>query len=643
MCIRDRFYDTTFDAYLNYLNRYSTRIAQIMAFGQGRDGKAKTAWDVAANAAEGGKAKEYVEKLHKSTYRSYQFDDGIVKMLLKIGMPITAVTYLSGPLTAIRNTTFALRANAESFGATNTLWVSLKGLVDSVKGNYKSLSRHGELGMGEDMIDAELRGAMRTDFTTAKEYSLADSDMHFGAMAQYQKASNRAVRVALWMQRMTEQFNRSVTATLALQHLRRTHEALKENPEGKKAQQYVAMITRLGYMPDQIKKLMAVDEDGHWAPDEKARDKFIRDMVNEKQYGYNIRQHPLWLDAPMGRVLFQFQRWGFMRTRDFARNVWQPIAKGTTVTMPDGKVYKNVRNGAPALRNLFLFIGQGELYASLLMSLFYDRERDEVIVPVSEQEESMLMAMSERLYMDMVYDGGLGIVTDWINWTNPLDRRGARYKQPIPLNPPAWSLAEDTTHMVMDINHILKDDSNLGAKREAVMSSIWKTVRRLPFIRAARGSSYQLRRALELEDYALRVQDGWKDVMLVRGAARRFAKAKGYEDERIWTAGRSVHTEKRELYSQLVDALMAGDKVEARRVRDRLVGDKKGRDKKAIMRAMADSVRARQPLLLDGKQPGDKVQREFLRWAKKELPDYEDRIVAIHTRYWRTARLVGLK
>jgi hypothetical protein len=74
-----------------------------------------------------------------------------------------------------------------------------------------------------------------------------------------------------------------------------------------------------------------------------------------------------------------------------------------------------------------------------------------------------------------------------------------------------------------------------------------------------------------------------------------------------------------------------------------MVGDRKGRERKAVLNAIKASVRSRQPILLDGKQPTDKVQREFLRWVKKELPDHEERIRRVHKDYWQTARQAGLK
>ena len=649
----DEFYDTSMASYTTYLRRYTNRMAQIAAFGQ--DG---TVWDVAASHGSlGQRGKAQIKRIQAAVYRTHSQDDPIRDMLIKVGLSATAITYLSGPLTALRNTTFAMRANAESFGGRNTLAAGLKGLLAVVKQNAATLKRDGELSRPKFVGEAASYGLIQSDWIAQRELNLGGDEIRTGGAQKLDAALSWTKQYALWMQRTTEEFNRGVTATLALQHLRKTEEKLRTDPEGKDwtgqndTVQHVAMIERI--MPGvDMAKLFAVDERGHWKPDLELRDRFVREAVMAKQYGYNIRQHPLYLESHSGRVLFQFQKWGWQRTRDWARNVWRPMRKVTTVTMPDGTVKKQ-RDIKPLVRNAFLMVAQGELYATLLMALFYDRERDEAVIPISVENDSMIMGLGDRLYKDMVYDGGFGIVTDYASFLDPIGERSARYKQAIPLNPPAWSLANELQYTIRDTIRVLtKEEGDLNAKREAVTSSLEKMVSRFPFVRAVGlpipgtkpgGLGYTARRALGIEDYEMRVQDGRKDVRLLRTAAKKFARANGYEEELVWTGGRAVQTEKRELYWQLNEALLAGDKVMARRVRDRLVGDKKGKDRKLTLTGIKASVRSRQPILLEGKQPTDKVQREFLRWVKKELPEYEERINRIHKSYWRTAQQAGVK
>ena len=651
MKLPEQFYDTSFEAYGGYLNRFSTRMAQIQAFGQGRGKEGpRNMFDVVADSMGGEKGRKYIERLKRAVYRTYSKDDPIKLMLTKIGLPVTAITYLSGPLTALRNTSFALRANAEHFGTINTFVASGRALMNVVKTHTESLKKKGEMGQPDFYGHADSLGLIHGDWVAGRQYAILDDDVTYGAEQRYKEAVTSAQKVALWMQRTTEQFNRSITAAMSLQHLRRTHELLDTDPESKAAAKHVAMITRLGYTPEQINKLFQKDKKGHWKPDREALDKFIRDMVYEKQYSYNITQHPLWMEHPSSRILFQFQKWGYQRARDLAKNVWRPFFRGTTVTMPDGTV-KKVRDIAPLVRNLFLMMGQGTLYASLLRGLFYDRERDEMVIPMSEKQENLWLAYSEVIQMNMVYDGGFGIIGDYYSMLNPLDVRAMKWKDPF--NPPAINLAEDTWTMVKDIKHILGEDTNTSAKGTAVVAAVERTIAGLPFIKAfgalplvgpiRGGLEFNARRLLGIDSYELRVQDGKKDTRLVRAAARRFAAARGYEDERVWSGGTTVITEKRALYHDLNEALLAGDKVKAREVRDRLVAGARGKERKSILAGIKSSVRSRQPILLEGKQPTSKVQREFLRWVKKEVPEHEERIDRINKLYWQTARRAGVK
>ena len=156
-------------------------------------------------------------------------------------------------------------------------------------------------------------------------------------------------------------------------------------------------------------------------------------------------------------------------------------------------------------------------------------------------------------------------------------------------------------------------------------------------------SSYTVQRALGIESYNLAVRDSEKDTKILRAAVRKFAKANGYEESRVWSSEKKVMDEKRYLYGKIENALLAGDYERARKIRDEMLGDKRGRERKTMLTAIKSSVRSRQPLLLDGKQPSNRVQREFLRWVAKELPEYEERIDRVHETYWRAARRAGLR
>ena len=636
----DQFYDFTFDAYASYVSRFSQRMALIRHMGQGVADRPMTSWDYAAKDV-GKKGKEYLMKLRKSVEGQRGTDeDGILSTLSRLGLPVAAVTMLSGPLTSIRNTTFALRANAEVFGIGNTFWESTKAMIDVATTNFNSIREGKGLSAYEGMADVDTLGFLRNDWYTSVVTSTSSDVVRTGYEAKYRKGMTVAQKYGLWMQTTSEKLNRAVTGTLAKQYLRRARELREQDPESTEYQQAIATITRLGYSQDQIDALFEKGTDGHWNEHGKAVRDFTRDMINEKQYSYDVRQHPLWLDSAGGRILFQFQKWGFQRSRDFWKNVLMPAFKGTEIKMPNGET-KKVRNMTGLYKSMFLMMAQGELYATLLRSLFYDDERDEFIVPSSTKDDSLIFGLGDRVYTNLIYDGGFGILGDWQAILNPMDTRPAKWKNPI--RPPVWSMANDSFEFVGNMNHLLNSDDPVDAKFDAAIDSIEGFAGQFALVRTYDGVSTRVMRFMDADNYDVKIADAQKDVRVVRAAARKFAEMNGYEYDRVWSGSTPVQTEKRALYSRLNEALLAGDHVKARELRERLIAGRTGKERRAVMSGMKASVNSRQPLLLNGKQPDDKVRREFLRWVAKELPEYEDRIDSVHKTYWLTARRAGLK
>jgi len=650
----NEFYDTSIEAYIAYLRRFVTRAAQIHTFGQGigKNGqKVPTALEAALESVEGQNNKKYIQGIIDTIYRLNQGRDTARDFLSRWGMTATTAAYLSGPLTAVRNSLFAMRANAESFGMWNSLLSSTKVLWQVITPNMKSLQSRVNKGEMDAIAEANALGMLKHDVLAGRDAVMwGDDDVKVGKDAKVSETLGKVRHWALVMNRKAEEFNRAITLLAARQHLRRAQELSRSAPNSDAFAKHLAALERAGIKPGQVKKLLMVDKDGHWNPDPQAMQDYLRKMVDEKQYGYNIRQHPLWMDEPTLRILFQFQKWGFQRARDYARNVWQPMRHSTVVTMPDGSK-KKVRDVAPFLRSMFLMIGQGELYATLFRALFYDDERKEVVIPASAKQAETFAGYGARLQMDIIYDGGFGIFTDYISWLDPMDTRAARWKEMIPISAPVEDLAEDSVNMVRDVKNILTSDQNYDAKGEAVLGAVEKMVRRLPLMRAVGvpgtswrgGIEHNVRRWLEIEDYESQVQQGQKDAKLVRAAARKFAKQQGYDEELVWSGGKVVHSEKRELYGQLNEALLAGDVEQARIIRDRLVEGMDELSRKKALTAIKASVRGKQPVLIDGKQASVKEQRQFLLWVKNELPDYEERIKTVHDRYWQTARRAQLK
>jgi hypothetical protein len=638
------FYDHSFEAYMTFLNRFGDNIARIEAFGQETE-KTKTEWDLAMKGL-GTRERKYIERLRDAVYRTRKEDDTIRNWFIDLGVPLTAAIYLSGPVTALRNTSFAISANMEHFGPINTFTASTKAAWEVAMAQLNYVRGKVMTNRPEFIAEARALDSLRIDAVDNHQFDLESDEEIAGARGKYKKILQKNVLpTALWMQRVTERFNRGLTATLAKQHLRRTAELLDIDPDGTAAAQHVALITRQGYTGKQLKELLAPDEKGHWhfRSGNKTHRDFVRDMVNEKQYGYDVRQHPLFLDNPTSKIIFQFQKWAFQRSRDFARNIWRPARHKQKVTMPDGTV-KEVRDFKPLVSSMFLMYGMGELYATLFMSLFYDRERKDAVIPMTEEDDERMFIAGERLWNDMTYWGGFGVFTEYANYFDPLDFRPAKWKSPMPHTPPSYSLFHDSAGMLMSLKEIMGSDEDLGMKKEAAGRVIEDHLKyKVPLGKSYYGLRWKALRAFDNEAEEIKIRNGEKDVKFARNIARRFAEEFGYDVNKVWEGGRSIKTEKGELYKQLAEANLSGNATKARLLRDRFIGGKVGNERSIALQGLKSSVRSRQPVLLDGKAPTTKVKNEFMRWARKVLDPAEyERIMDVHKLYKQTATRAGL-
>jgi hypothetical protein len=638
------FYDHSFEAYMTFLNRFGDNIARIEAFGQETE-KTKTEWDLAMKGL-GTRERKYIERLRDAVYRTRKEDDTIRNWFIDLGVPLTAAIYLSGPVTALRNTSFAISANMEHFGPINTFTASTKAAWEVAMAQLNYVRGKVMTNRPEFIAEARALDSLRIDAVDNHQFDLESDEEIAGARGKYKKFLQKNVLpTALWMQRVTERFNRGLTATLAKQHLRRTAELVQIDPDGTAAAQHVALITRQGYTGKQLKELLAPDEKGHWhfRSGNKTHRDFVRDMVNEKQYGYDVRQHPLFLDNPTSKIIFQFQKWAFQRSRDFARNIWRPARHKQKVTMPDGTV-KEVRDFKPLVSSMFLMYGMGELYATLFMSLFYDRERKDAVIPMTEEDDERMFIAGERLWNDMTYWGGFGVFTEYANYFDPLDFRPAKWKSPMPHTPPSYSLFHDSAGMLMSLKEIMGSDEDLGMKKEAAGRVIEDHLKyKVPLGKSYYGLRWRALRAFDNEAEEIKIRNGEKDVKFARNIARRFAEEFGYDVNKVWEGGRSIKTEKGELYKQLAEANLSGNATKARLLRDRFIGGKVGNERSIALQGLKSSVRSRQPVLLDGKAPTTKVKNEFMRWARKVLDPAEyERIMDVHKLYKQTATRAGL-
>ena len=113
------FYDTSTNAYLTWLLKFSERASQIKVFGQSTE-KSADAFEVAIKAAKGDRdTRAYIKQVSDAIYRRHPKPTSGDKKVLR-GTSLVGIGYLSGAFTAIRDLVSGVVLAGEQFGALNT-------------------------------------------------------------------------------------------------------------------------------------------------------------------------------------------------------------------------------------------------------------------------------------------------------------------------------------------------------------------------------------------------------------------------------------------------------------------------------------------------------------------------------------------
>ena len=310
-----------------------------------------------------------------------------------------------------------------------------------------------------------------------------------------------------------------------------------------------------------------------------------------------------------------------------------------------------VRDWMPLVRFSALSTLNGELYATILRSLWDDDERreptlEEITTAEGQEQLGLLLA---RWSSNMIYDGGLGILGDY--YANHVDgwfTRAGRYKDPLP-TPASVNLLKEMQNFLG--NAYIRIRESEGNATSFVVSGIARDagdmLRRIPVLRQAKALSQQPRRWAGMEEGGnpfardLRLHEARKDQKAVRSLAQRFAKEHKLDRFDPLQRPQFAKHSRSELYDQVNDALLIGDDDGARRTIKKYIMGMTAQERKVVVSGLKASIRMRQPVTVSGVQKKD-VRMAFAKWASKRAPTTFERMKRIHTTYMGAARRLGL-
>ena len=359
------------------------------------------------------------------------------------------------------------------------------------------------------------------------------------------------------------------------------------------------------------------------------------------QGSYRIDQTPVFVDSPIGKFLFKYQKFGTQLSRMFWINHLKPfidsITKGgeTVIYTKNGKEYSaRVRAFMPMVNFFGGAVVAGTLLAGLREAIFgYNDpgpDLDEIEKALADDDTAYAVALGmKRAWASMMAVGAFGFFGNYAQmFKDVADRQ--RVKSPI--DPPALAPLKSAAELGMrafdqkrltskDLSDFL--DSNI---------SIWRTTKRASLNMAAGAVDFDLAQ-LEVAN---------RDRSYTRKITRRYADEIGLENRRRAPSSLAA-TEMTPANRALIDAALLGDSERMKAVvRDQLRRAKTPQDVDRMMTSMRATLRAAQPTRVSV-SPSQRERQDFLAWAKERMPDSSyQRIVELDDRYMKAAIAAGL-
>ena len=602
----EMFYDYSWDGFQRYSYKWASRTSQVEFFGQGKDKFNPDLFDKVEGEVLDQTTKNYITELSNRVYNQRPLDIyhtvmdhlNILATAIQLGNPGTAVLNLIGgstlttQLVGWKKSARAYRELVKNWEAIQQEAVEL-GILDK---DILRILRDNEAG------DAYLSAAGQSREKLAK---FAEFTMKWGGYTP------------------TENIIRSHAFVAGKLQLSDALQAWNKSPNSAKAKKYTKFVQDM-----QIDRNKLLAENGKG--EETAA--FLRKMVNMPQGSYRVDQVPLYVDTPMGRFLFKYQKFATQVSRMFWRTQLKPFV--------DAVRNKDSAAALEGFRSNLRFFATAAVGGSLVLlargGLFGyadpGPDEDEIREALKNDDTAYMWTLIfSRAYHSILAAGGFGFFGNYIQMSlDVADQQ--RVKNP--LEPPGLAsldaVVELTRRGLEQGKLSARDLEQVGGQAFA----FYRGYKRL-------GASVADFAGIDLKESQLEMKR--RENMEVRQLARRYADQMDITSRRTST-GRLGRTELSPLNQSIYEALILGDAQTARRrYVDAMRKAKTPEERKRIRASVQASMRIRQPIQIGGKTPNAVEMQRFLQWARTTLPPSKVALVENANRdYIRTMRAAGL-
>jgi DNA repair protein RadC len=578
------FYENRFENVIpKFITRWSDRISQIKNFGQKIGGERKDIFDKTMESTTDAYTKEYIGHLRDRIYQKTAKSD--VTRLMNWLRTYTTMTKLSSVWSSIRNLSSVFTNTMPEFGVRSSVPEAVKVLLH----------------FGDEVKRAQEAGALKADLVAGFAEMSDLSDIQ-------RKAADTALKYSGF--NLVETFNRTHAAATARAWARWALQKIETNPNSRSSLIAQAKFKKYGIDYQKLK------EEG--LEGREAR-KLMRAGAKSTQFNYDLRQVPLWAEAPAAKFLFQFQKFGLQQLRRLSEDVIDPMIKGHTING------QKVRDFRPFIYMMAAAFGTGELLMMLRDLLFgkgrNDASLNEISKTLDENEERGLTLLAQRLAHDLTYAGGLGSLGDWSSNIEAFITRG-RAKSPI--DPPGLGPLKNAW-----------DNLILTAWQQGTLTSkdviVWAK-NEVPVINYAESAAKQVS--------GDELYEAQKSVRKIKQLGYRYSVELGLPTQSSQTFDKNANTP---LFRDLQEALLVADHTKAKALVDEFLKPAKTPEqRKKRMLALQASVRMRQPFKAGAIDTEDE-RLDFKGWlinrvGVEELADLN----TVETNYVKTAKKLGL-
>ncbi|WLD56872.1 hypothetical protein NFC81_09025 [Salinispirillum sp. LH 10-3-1] len=598
------FYDYSYDAAVNYMNDWAENISRIEAFGQAS--VEPDAFMEATKLTRDQRTKDYIMRVRDRVYNTRENNPYVSIMGILNG--IATGIMLGNPATAMLNLIGGTALNFQAYG-----------MIPGIKATASTLAN-----LSQEIKSARELGILIDDYTSV----LNDMDK-YGAGRILQTTTSNLMKYGGYTP--METFIRTHGFVMGRQMLRKALGSWRQKIDSAESLRYLAWYQRNGF---DTNKLIAENGSG---PE---TNRLFRYQVNLTQGSYKVNQTPVFVDSPIGRFLFKYQKFGTQLSRMFWINHLKPFIKsvaegGETVTYTKGgKEYSaRVRTFLPMLRFFGVAILAGATLATVREAVFGynnpapDLDELEKALENDDTARALTLAVS-KAWNSMMAVGALGFFGNYLQMVRDVADR-QRVKSPI--DPPGLSPIKGIAEMALrsaEQGGLTARDWNEFAEGQL---SLYRTARRATLT------------SLQFTDFdAAQLEQARRDRTYTRTIIRRYANEIGLENKRR-APDRYGKTEMSNTNQRVIDALLLGDSQRAAAiVADHVSGMQTRGEIESALTSVKAAVRSAMPTRVS-LSPSQRERTDFLAWAEHNLSERGfDRIKELDDAYHHAAVAAGL-